>query len=219
MRLAWIVLATANVACHGDRVVAPAAKDTPSASASTVATAPSAVPPVSAAARVQVSAVVDLAVPDRLALLPKERVADGCARLVSTSPRKAPTGTQLRCGPEPSGSQPPKFVRRWAVALEPLLTEVDFVSPEIWHDEDTIPLHAHVVSKLSGPGRARLDAFTKSHPGARLAVVVGEMVEQEVDPVGFPTAGHFWITPSVPVGEVSNEEAAKSLLAMLQKAH
>jgi len=92
-----------------------------------------------------------------------------------------------------------------------LLSLPDLLDPQVWYDEDTMPLHAHVVVDITPAARGRYEAFVKAKPKARVATVINGAVEN-VSQVGtMGVGGRFFITPRIPAGAQSNAEAASSL--------
>ncbi len=92
-----------------------------------------------------------------------------------------------------------------------LLTRSDLLDPQVWYDEDTMPLHAHVVVDLAPDARARYEAFVRTHPKARFAIVVNGAVEQVRQATTLGVDGRLFITPRVPTGANSNAAVASAL--------
>ncbi len=160
---------------------------------------------------IEVLPVVEGEPPLRARLLPGDTVVGACTRLLSRG-LATPAGMTARCGPDDAtGFHGPTSVRSWLTSTPVLLASADFTDPQIWYDEDTDPLHAHVVVDLMPASRERYEAFAKAHPKARIATVIDGVVENVSQAGTLGVQGRFFITPSVPVGAVSNEPIASSI--------
>ncbi len=143
--------------------------------------------------------------------MPNDTIVSACARLTARG-LAVPKGATLRCGPDDATSfHGPTSVRTWFTGEPRLLESADFRDPQIWYDEDTDPLHAHVVVDLTPASRERYEAFAKAHAKARIATVIDGVVENVSTAGTLGMQGRFFITPAVPVGAVSNEPIASTI--------
>jgi hypothetical protein len=196
----------------------------PSAQAKIASASPSSAPARARKIRVEIAESVGGVAIVREPVGAKDTVETACARLSASPSFKAivaPQNALVRCGGEP-GKGPwgaAESVRSVAVSTSPVLTQADLGAPEVWYDEDTVPLHAHVVCTLAEPALARWMSFAKAHKGAEIAVVIDDLVA-EVQTVAAPgMEPHFWITPAPRAGEMSNDDVAKEIAASLRIWH
>ncbi len=130
---------------------------------------------------------------------------DAAPPLPSALPARATVEIVEVVGPEPAPGA--ALTQKGQV----LFASPDLKAPQVWYDEDTMPLHAHVVVQPTPIARARYEAFVRTHPRARIATVVNGIVEdvRQATPLG--EGAPFFITPRVPAGTESNAAVASSL--------
>jgi hypothetical protein len=204
-------IALVAIACRRETAIRPVSSESPKADTS-VAPAPGPPPP----SHVEITAVIDGPSPAPIVLAAGESISAGCARLLAGWPEPI-EGARVVCGPTgPSDSfHPVAEVRGWIVARAPILATADFENPEVWYDEDTLPLHAHVVVQVREAAMGRLETFVKQHPKGQVAVLIDGEAEQ-VQEARLPLdSRRWWITPHVPIGGVSNEPVANAIASAL----